>query len=91
MAAPKTLETRLELMKAIGVLFAQGPVRKFDPDQPRVPVGNPDGGRWVNEGTGRNVDANAEPIVSAARSRQSEAECNAQLAADAIVCNALHS
>jgi hypothetical protein len=24
----------------------------FDPDQVRVPVGNPDGGQWTDEGTG---------------------------------------
>lgn len=44
MAVPKTLEARLEIMKAIQALAAQDAVQKFDPDQPRVPAGNPDGG-----------------------------------------------
>jgi len=26
--------------------------RKYRPDQARVPAGNPDGGRWTNEGRG---------------------------------------
>jgi hypothetical protein len=33
--------------------------RKYDPNQPRVPAGNPDGGRWTSEGGGQG--ANGEP------------------------------
>lgn len=28
--------------------------RKFNPDQPRVPAGNPDGGQWTDGGGGIN-------------------------------------
>lgn len=45
-AMPLTLEARLEIMKAIHTLVGQNDVEKFDPDQPRVAAGNPDGGRW---------------------------------------------
>jgi hypothetical protein len=31
-------------------------VRKYNPDEPRVPAGNPDGGRWTELAT--NDDAN---------------------------------
>jgi hypothetical protein len=36
--------------------------RKFSPDQPRVPAGNPDGGQWTSEngGSGRVVLAGSE-------------------------------
>jgi hypothetical protein len=91
MAVPQTLEVRLEIAKAIRALLYPGIMQKFDSDQPRVPAGNPDGGQWTSGGAGRNADVTAHPIVSAARSRQSEVECNAQLATDAVVCNALHS
>jgi hypothetical protein len=90
-AVPKTLETRLEIMKAIRTLAVQDEdeqrrradiaalrrdleqiaqdlrktcrewasqvqselrlaLQKYDPDQPRVPAGNPDGGHWTGEG-----------------------------------------
>ncbi|QND50696.1 hypothetical protein HB779_10005 [Phyllobacterium sp. 628] len=29
-------------------------LRKFDPDQPRVPAGNPDGGQWTGGGAGND-------------------------------------
>jgi len=49
MAVPKTLEARLELLKAIGSLFEPGrSVSKYAPNQPRVPAGNPDGGQWTS-------------------------------------------
>jgi hypothetical protein len=55
MAVPKILEVPFELSKAIGDLMAQarseGAVREYDPNQPRVPAGNPDGGQWTTEGS----------------------------------------
>lgn len=30
--------------------------RKYDPNQPRVPAGNPDGGQWTSEGGGQGTD-----------------------------------
>ena len=107
-AVPRTLEVRLEIMKAIRTLTAQDDgglirqrgadiaglrsyVQKFDPNEPRVPAGTSDGGQWTSEGDDRNTNTTNSTVVMAARSRQSEAECNAQLAADGIICNALHS
>jgi hypothetical protein len=48
---PKTLAVRLEIMKAIRTLALQDDMRKFDPDQPRVSAGNPDGGQWTSGGS----------------------------------------
>jgi hypothetical protein len=50
-AVPKTPEIRLEIAKAIHALAMQGGLSKFDPNQPRVPAGNSDGG----QGCGRRV------------------------------------
>jgi hypothetical protein len=36
--------TRLELQR----LHAQRLARKYSPEQPRVPAGNPDGGQWTD-------------------------------------------
>lgn len=44
MAVPKTWEARIEIMKAISALVSQEAAQKFDPGQPRVLAGNPDGG-----------------------------------------------
>jgi hypothetical protein len=63
MAVPKTLEVRLEILRAIHELMGSA-VRKFDPDQPRVPSGNRDGGRWTSEGGGTSGVAS---IIAAAR------------------------
>ena len=32
----------------------------FDPDEPRVPAGSPDGGQWTSEG---NEDSEAKPVL----------------------------
>ncbi|MGL4322723.1 MAG: hypothetical protein ACRCTD_01685, partial [Beijerinckiaceae bacterium] len=34
-------------------------LRKYNPDQPRVPAGNPDGGQWVSISAGWEQEANA--------------------------------
>src|SRR5574340_220195 len=44
--------------------------RKFRPDQPRVPRGNPDGGQWANEGNSASAgggDGVASSILSRAK------------------------
>ncbi len=42
--------------------------RKFNPDQPRVPAGNPDGGQWTGGESSEAIsDANVDPIVPGAR------------------------
>jgi hypothetical protein len=70
-AVPKTLEVRLELLKAIGDLMAQARpesvVRKYDPNQPRVPAGNPDGGQWTSEGGDSENNPEIQRIIAAAR------------------------
>ena len=66
MAVPKILETRIEIMRAVHKLMAElatdAGVQKFDPDQPRVPAGNPDGGQWTD---GATIDV--QSIVATAR------------------------
>jgi hypothetical protein len=46
-------------------------LRKYHPDQPRVPAGNPDGGQWTSGGGADGADSNGgedeTPDVSAAR------------------------
>jgi len=37
-------------------LAAAHDLRKYDPDEPRVPAGNPDGGQWTSEGEGNDSD-----------------------------------
>ena len=60
MAVPKNLETRIEIVKAIHKLMTElatdSDMRKFDPNQPRAPAGNPDGGQWTSESTGSGND-----------------------------------
>jgi hypothetical protein len=51
-AVPQTLEVRLEIMKTIRSLASQAPLQKFDPEQPRVAAGNPDGGQWTSDSGG---------------------------------------
>jgi len=36
--------------------------RKYSPDQPRVPAGNPDGGQWTSGGGGANRPAELRPV-----------------------------
>jgi hypothetical protein len=60
--------------------------RKYDPDQPRVPAGNPDGGQWTNGGgsAGQTTD------FSGARRKRSEAYCWNQMQIDMLLCASLH-
>lgn len=41
--------------------------RKYDPDQPRVPSGNPDGGQWTSGGSGRGPGRSVASEFSAIR------------------------
>jgi hypothetical protein len=90
MFVPKALEARLEIMKAISALASRETVQKFDSNQPRAPAGNPDGGRWTSEG-GIGPTNTSGSIVLAARSKQSEAECDAQHAKDSFICSAVRT
>jgi hypothetical protein len=53
--------------------------RKYDPDQPRVPAGEPSGGQWTG-------DSGAINTRIAARSLAKEAECEALQQRDAFQC-----
>src|SRR5579864_8661666 len=59
---------------------------KFDPDQPRVPAGNRDGGQWTNGSA--NADRSAElDTFAAATPPALEAECDARFRNDVRLCN----
>lgn len=70
--------------------------RKYDPDQPRVPAGNPDGGQWTNgndefdEGAGGGGSGdNSEQLDQIAARRISpalEAQCMRQYDKDIFQC-----
>ena len=71
-------------------------VRKFDPDQPRVPAGSPIGGRWTSDGESSSVATTNAPatageaaLVTAARTNQ--LECDRQYDFDIITCNLVRS
>src|SRR6185295_6629022 len=56
--------------------------RKFDPDQPRVPAGNSDGGQWTSEGA-----SSPQHRLAARRISPSvEAECEEQKRRDDFQC-----
>ena len=54
-AAPSSLHARREIADAIRKLVPPE-LRKsgFNPDEPRVPAGNPQGGQWTNDGDSRS-------------------------------------
>jgi CDI toxin RNase A-like protein len=43
---------------AFGAFTHPTQLRKYRPDQPRVPAGNPDGGQWTGDGGGGRITAN---------------------------------
>lgn len=64
--------------------------RKYDPNQPRVPSGNPDGGQWTNSASGRADVSNPMESFAAARRRgRSVAYCMALYARDGAECNSV--
>ena len=79
MVVPQTLGVRLEIAKAIRALFSHGDVQKFDPSQPRVPAGNPDGGQWTNENEEPQNSVDVQSILGRAKqlavSRASMSRC----------------
>lgn len=83
-AAPQTLEKRLEIASAIRALFGQDHFKKASPDDPQHPgwpAGAPDGqgGKFRPKDNGGN-------ITTAAGTRMSEAECEAQYEEDLAIC-----
>jgi len=63
---------------------AYAELRRYNPDQPRVPAGNPDGGQWTNLDAGRNA-------TIAARSRRNQAECDEQRKKDEFICRSVRT
>jgi hypothetical protein len=53
---------------------------KFNPGQPRVPAGQPDGGQWTSVGSDQVI------AVAARRRASIDAECEAQYDRDLIQC-----
>jgi hypothetical protein len=64
--------------------------RKYDPDQPRVPGGEPDAGQWTSTGGGEQ-EAGSRDWRSAMASKRSEAFCNRQYEIDLLRCRATAS
>lgn len=69
---------------------------KYDSNQPRVPAGNPDGGRWTGGALATGVDNGADAsehrparYLLAAAGKQSEAYCWNQLHIDELYCFSL--
>jgi hypothetical protein len=58
--------------------------RKYSPDQPRVPAGNPDGGQWTS-GVGSET-AGQGTQIAARVSPEREAECELQYREDRNIC-----
>ena len=63
---------------------------KVDPNQPRVPAGNPDGGQWTSEATGGVHYSDPMESFGAARRRgRSALYCMAKYAEDGVTCNSV--
>jgi hypothetical protein len=69
--------------------------RKYNPDQPRVPAGNPDGGQWAGAGSGSSTERADQPptdqgfpqqVAGRRISKAQETFCNAQYQRDLIQC-----
>jgi hypothetical protein len=69
--------------------------RKYNPDQPRVPAGNPDGGQWAGAGAGSSNERADQPptdqgfpqqVAGRRVSKAREAFCEAQFDRDTFHC-----
>ena len=69
--------------------------RKYDPNQPRVPAGKPDGGQWTSVGAALTPPLSQPssrmpaPYLLAASGRQSAAYCWNQMQIDMLYCSTL--
>lgn len=62
-------------------------LREYDPDQPRLPAGQPGGGQWTSEGEPPGGLSRIEALVAAARGRRNtEAFCEALYEKDLFQC-----
>lgn len=70
-----------------------GYARKYDPNQPRVPAGNSDGGQWTGGASGgnseRTISNPLESFAAARRRGRSEAYCSAQYLIDGLLCRSV--
>lgn len=62
-------------------------ILKYDPDQPRVPAGNRDGGEWTTGDTQDSATQHGLRPILAARSNQ--AECDLQYKQDTFICQSV--
>jgi hypothetical protein len=71
--------------------FEREQARKYDPNQPRVPAGNPDGGQWTGGGADSQDGDDLQPAnyLLAPAGAQSAAYCWNQLTIDNLYCGAL--
>jgi len=70
--------------------FGRSHARKYDPDQPRVPAGNADGGQWTSGAGGEgSTEDPLETFGAASRRGRSAAYCMAQYAIDNLLCNSV--
>ena len=77
--------TLLELKLLICSRAIEGILRKYRPDQPRVPAGRPEGGQWT-------TDPDTGTIRTAGKwDLRREGECNEQLRLDEEICRASRS
>lgn len=81
-----TFRLRLERVISAGRLL-----RKFDPQQPRVPAGNPDGGQWTSDSSENDVPDSAgpqpAPYLLAASGAASILYCMNQNTIDMLYCS----
>lgn len=62
----------------------------FNPGQPRVPAGNPDGGQWTDvTEDDRSPDDSLESFSAARRRGRSVAYCMTQYGVDGLLCNSI--
>src|SRR5262245_46692129 len=72
-----------------------GYARKYHPNQPRIPAGNPDGGQWTSQdsnASGADASSGAQPApyrLAEAGGKQSSAYCWNQMLIDFIYCSTL--
>jgi hypothetical protein len=58
----KTLQAMRDLQRQLALLRLKLALRAFDPNQPRWPAGESDGGRWRRTGAGEGVAARIDPM-----------------------------
>jgi hypothetical protein len=70
-----------EELPALVMAELQSELKKYSPDQPRVPAGNSDGGRWTSEGgsaTSPDLSDDRTDDVATSRTQYAQAETNSR-------------